>query len=143
MTTTLAERFKVAIAEATKIEAMKPVGGRRKINIRQLAKACGVQYPSAHDWTTGKTKSIESENLLAAARFLSVRPDWLAKGVGPMKDAAQAPALALVPQTALSEEEAWLLSAWRDADANGRQLIRMAAAGATKVERHETRQSPG
>lgn len=48
-----------------------------------LARACGVKPPSVSDWISGKTLKIEAENLLRAARFLSVHPEWLRHGRGP------------------------------------------------------------
>jgi transcriptional regulator with XRE-family HTH domain len=50
-----------------------------------LAAACGIKPPSVSDWLTGKTKTLEGANLLNAARFLEVRPEWLASGTPPMR----------------------------------------------------------
>jgi transcriptional regulator with XRE-family HTH domain len=47
-----------------------------------LARACGIATPSVSDWLSGKTKRIEGENLLRAAKFLNVSPWWLATGEG-------------------------------------------------------------
>lgn len=57
-----------------------------------LAKACGIRPPSVSDWLSGKTKSIRSEHLHAAARYLGVDAEWLATGKG-----SRAPAEALAP----------------------------------------------
>jgi hypothetical protein len=38
------------------------------------------------DWCSGRTKTIEGSNLVAAAEFLKVRAKWLSDGVGPMRD---------------------------------------------------------
>lgn len=70
---TLAERLKAALK------------GPPKITQRQLAEACGIKPPSVNDWLTGKTKSLEGSNLLAASKLLKVNPTWLADGVGPMR----------------------------------------------------------
>jgi transcriptional regulator with XRE-family HTH domain len=70
---TLAERLS---------EAMK---GPPKVSGATLAKACRVKPPSVSDWLSGKTKTMEGSNLLAAARCLNVDPDWLATGIGTKK----------------------------------------------------------
>ena len=62
------------------IEAMK---GPPKVSGVALAKACGVAPPSISDWRTGATKSPDGSHLLAAAKKLGVRPEWLADGIGP------------------------------------------------------------
>ncbi len=48
-----------------------------------LARACGIKQPSVHGWLSGKTKHIEGANLLRAAAYLGVNPEWLATGRGP------------------------------------------------------------
>lgn len=48
-----------------------------------LARHCGVKPPSVADWVSGKSKSLEGENLLKAAEFFGVTPTWLATGRGP------------------------------------------------------------
>ena len=50
-----------------------------------LARACGIKSASVSNWFTGKTKTLKGESLLAAARYLGVRPDWLSRGIGPME----------------------------------------------------------
>ncbi len=55
------------------------------VNKADIARAAGIRAPSVSDWFSGKTKTIEGANLLAAARVLGVRPDWLATGRGPMR----------------------------------------------------------
>ncbi|MXS81552.1 helix-turn-helix domain-containing protein [Nitrosomonas oligotropha] len=47
-----------------------------------LAKACGISPPSVSDWVTGKTKSMQAENLIPASTYLNVDPHWLATGIG-------------------------------------------------------------
>ena len=71
---TLPERLKEAMA------------GPPKITGRALAKACGVAPASVSDWLSGKSKTMEGANLVAACEFLKVRPKWLASGVGPMRN---------------------------------------------------------
>lgn len=70
---TLQERLKLAMA------------GPPKVTQAALARACGVRAPSVNDWISGKTKTIEGENLLVAADYLKVMPMWLATGKGPMR----------------------------------------------------------
>lgn len=47
-----------------------------------LARHCKVQPPSVADWVSGKTKTLEGENLVLAAEFFVVNPTWLATGKG-------------------------------------------------------------
>ncbi|UOK36337.1 phage repressor protein [Pseudomonas palleroniana] len=70
---TLQERLKLAMA------------GPPKVTQAALARACGIRAPSVNDWISGKTKTIEGENLLIAADYLKVMPMWLATGKGPMR----------------------------------------------------------
>lgn len=75
---TLQERLKTVMA------------GPPKVTQAALARACGVRAPSVNDWLSGKTKTIEGENLLLAAEFLKVLPMWLATGKGPMRRSVDA-----------------------------------------------------
>lgn len=77
---TLAERVALALNEE----------GRSQTD---LAKAIGVRAPSVNDWISGKTKTIKGENLLRAASFLRVRPEWLSMGRGPMRQDDLGPAI--------------------------------------------------
>ncbi|MDF3188057.1 S24 family peptidase [Pseudomonas paracarnis] len=70
---TLQERLKLAMV------------GPPKVTQAALARACGIRAPSVNDWISGKTKTIEGENLLIAADYLKVMPMWLATGKGPMR----------------------------------------------------------
>ncbi|WP_235667984.1 helix-turn-helix domain-containing protein, partial [Pseudomonas amygdali] len=70
---TFKERLKLAMA------------GPPKVSQAALARACGVTAPSVNDWVSGKTKTIEGQNLLLAADFLQVVPLWLATGKGRMR----------------------------------------------------------
>lgn len=79
MNSTLAERL---------VEAMK---GPPKVSGVALAKACGVKPPSVSGWRTGDSKTLEGSNLLAAAKMLGVRPEWLASGIGPKHPDHEAP----------------------------------------------------
>lgn len=73
MASTLAERITQAL------------DGPPKKTQKALAAACGVKPPSVNDWKTGKTKTIEGQNLVRAATFLGVNAKWLAEGLGPMR----------------------------------------------------------
>jgi len=70
---TLQERLKLAMS------------GPPKVTQAALARACGIRAPSVNDWISGKTKTIEGQNLLIAADYLKVMPMWLATGKGPMR----------------------------------------------------------
>jgi len=69
---TLAERLRYAM------EVLPP----KKIKGVELARAVGVKPPSVSDWLSGKSKTMEGENLLKASSFLGVNPSWLATGTG-------------------------------------------------------------
>lgn len=69
---TLAERLRHAM------EVLPP----KKIKGVDLARAVGVKPPSVSDWLSGKSKTMEGENLLKAAKYLGVSPIWLATGKG-------------------------------------------------------------
>ncbi|QKL07422.1 helix-turn-helix domain-containing protein [Pseudomonas putida] len=64
------------------------MAGPPKISQAALARACGIKAPSVNDWVSGKTKTIEGQNLLLAAEFLGVTPKWLATGRGPIRKGA-------------------------------------------------------
>jgi transcriptional regulator with XRE-family HTH domain len=58
------------------------MAGPPKVSQAALARACSVKPPSVNDWLSGKTKTIEGANLLAAAAHLNVNALWLATGKG-------------------------------------------------------------
>ena len=74
---TLAERLTSALAER---QASAAPGER--ITKAGLARACGIKQPSVSDWFSGDTATIEGRNLVAAASYLCVSPEWLATGRG-------------------------------------------------------------
>lgn len=43
-----------------------------------LAKHCGVSRAAVSGWKSGSTQSLDHDNLLKAASFFGVSPDWLA-----------------------------------------------------------------
>lgn len=61
------------------------MNGPPKITQAQLAKACGVRQPSVNAWLSGRTRGLDGQNLISAARFLRVNPEWLATGKGEMR----------------------------------------------------------
>ncbi|MDR2060932.1 MAG: XRE family transcriptional regulator [Acinetobacter sp.] len=69
---TLSERLKYAM------EVLPP----KKIKGVELARAVGVKPPSVSDWLSGKSKTMEGENLIKASKFLGVSASWLASGMG-------------------------------------------------------------
>lgn len=73
---TLAERLKYAME----------VLPHKKVKGVDLARAVGVKPPSVSDWLSGKSKTMEGENLLKASKFLGVNPNWLASGNGSPTD---------------------------------------------------------
>lgn len=86
---TLAERLKYAME----------ILPSKKIKGVDLARAVGVKPPSVSDWLSGKSKTMEGENLLKASKFLGVNPAWLASGTGkPQIDHNQINNLILVEQ---------------------------------------------
>ena len=70
---TLRERLALALA--------KKRGGSQA----ELSRACGVSSASVADWFNGETKTLKAASLLAASRYLSVRPEWLQTGTGSMQ----------------------------------------------------------
>lgn len=75
----LADRLKYAM------EILPP----KKIKGVELARAVGVKPPSVSDWLSGKSKTMEGENLLKASKFLGVSANWLASGTGNPKEDKQ------------------------------------------------------
>lgn len=73
---TLSERLRYAM------EVLPP----KKVKGVDLARAVGVKPPSVSDWLSGKSKTMDGSNLLAAASFLNVSPTWLATGKGRPKE---------------------------------------------------------
>ena len=72
---TLAQRLRYAM------DVLPP----KKIKGVDLARAVGVKPPSVSDWLSGKSKTMEGENLLRTAKFLNINPVWLATGSGDIK----------------------------------------------------------
>ena len=55
---------------------------RKGMRPAELARRVGISRASVSDWMSGKTKSLDGENLLRAAEALSVSPRWLQTGFG-------------------------------------------------------------
>ncbi len=68
---TLSERLKLAMEEGGFTQA-------------SLAEAAGIAQPSVWKIATGKTKT--SSRVVELATALGVRPEWLANGIGPMRE---------------------------------------------------------
>lgn len=83
---TLAQRLERALAERK--QSADP---SESITKAGLARACGIKAPSVSAWFSGDTAEIEGKNLLAAAAYLKVRPEWLATGRGPKSPQSDGP----------------------------------------------------
>lgn len=68
------ERLQKALDESGKSQA-------------DLARYVGVSKSSVTQWLKGPTKKLAAENLLKAAKFLGVSPQWLQDEFGPMRQA--------------------------------------------------------
>jgi phage repressor protein C with HTH and peptisase S24 domain len=66
-------------------ERLKLAMSDPKVTGTALSKACKVSTATVSEWLSGEIKEIKSTNLLAAAKFLNISPEWLASGVGPMR----------------------------------------------------------
>jgi transcriptional regulator with XRE-family HTH domain len=84
---------------AERIKQRLDAGRARGLTQTGLAKACGVAQPSVSQWfndndTKPATKMILGDNLIAAARYLGVSPEWIVTGHG-QSDASQSVGLDL------------------------------------------------
>lgn len=73
---------------AERIKGRLDAGRARGLTQIGLAKACGISQPSVSQWFTANeskpaTKMIYGDNLIAAARYLGVNPEWIVTGHGP------------------------------------------------------------
>lgn len=57
-----------------------------KMTQEALAKACGVSREAVSQWESGSSKSLTGENLVAAAKALQVRVEWLLNESGLMAE---------------------------------------------------------
>lgn len=57
--------------------------------LAEFANAVNVQPASAHDWESGKTKTLKVETLLKICNVLKIRQDWLLYGEGEMTEQPQ------------------------------------------------------
>lgn len=55
------------------------------VNWSELARAVGVRKQAAQAWKDGSAKAATPANLIALARFLRVRIEWLGIGEEPMR----------------------------------------------------------
>lgn len=73
---------------AERIKGRLDAGRVRGLTQVGLARACGISQPSVSQWfnpTDSKpaTRMIQGDNLIAAARYLGVSPEWIVTGHGP------------------------------------------------------------
>lgn len=73
----LSDRLKLALEAAPEVRAA------------DLARACNVRPPSVSNWLSNKSKRMEVEHAIAAARLLRISPWWLLSGKGDMKADAE------------------------------------------------------
>lgn len=73
--TSLPERLRISLKQSD-------------LTITDLANKAKVSQSAVSQWLSGETKKIASDNLFDAAKALSVNPEWLATGKGPMSDTA-------------------------------------------------------
>lgn len=119
MTTTLAERLKDAMSTPHKVTG------------RALAQACHVSTASVSDWLSGKSKTMEGSNLLAAADYLGVSPRWLADGLGAKLNGSDAivhandngPAVAYLSKSNHDKSTTELLSLVSQLDEEGKREL--------------------
>lgn len=64
-------------------ESAAKTGVKRGAVIAAVAKRCGIAGPSVYGWINGTTKRLTGMNLLRAAQYWDVNPEWLATGRGP------------------------------------------------------------
>ncbi len=74
---TLKDRVMIALSDAK-------VSGR-KVSQSELATQSGVSRQAVSQWFSGRTNKIDGDVLFKAARYLGVRPEWLAGNGGQMK----------------------------------------------------------
>ncbi len=120
MLMTLAERLKDAM------------NGPPKATGKALADACHVSTASVSDWLSGKSKTMEGSNLLAAADFLHVNPKWLATGVGmkfaqviptPLHASDNGPEVAYIDRRKTDKHTGELLTLFGQLDASGKREL--------------------
>lgn len=58
----------------------------RKVSQTELAKQSGVTKQAVSQWFSGKTAKIDGDILFKAAKYLDVRPEWLAGTGGDMRN---------------------------------------------------------
>jgi transcriptional regulator with XRE-family HTH domain len=74
------------------IEGVRDIGLRlrharkaRRLTQVELANKAGIKQASVSDLERGESKSFRGATLVAMARVLNVRPEWLSHGKGPME----------------------------------------------------------
>lgn len=67
---------------------MEAARGRRNLTAAQLSRLAGLEESYCSQVETGRRKQVRTRELLAVARVLGVRPEWLTNGEEPMHDLA-------------------------------------------------------
>jgi len=88
----------IAINMSTLKDRLEEAIKESKITKTAIWKACGLSSGAVSQWFSGATQRIEGENLLNAARVLSVNPEWLATGKGKMKKEGDNPSELVIRQ---------------------------------------------
>jgi transcriptional regulator with XRE-family HTH domain len=88
----------------------------RKLTQPQLAALAGIKQPSLSEIETGETKEVSGPVLIALAKALRVRPEWLVNGDEPVE-----PNLAAT----LTPDEVELLQNYRSASKRWRLSLRL------------------
>jgi phage repressor protein C with HTH and peptisase S24 domain len=79
---TLKDRLERALAHWNSQDDHKD--RRSKLTASGLAKAVGCTESCVSNWRSGKVATLFAGDVFKAARYLKVRPEWLADGSGPM-----------------------------------------------------------
>lgn len=74
--------------ENMKVDVISSLADRLKFALQStpgatqagLARACGISPAAVSGWFSGKTKSISASNLIGAANYFKIEPDWLVRG---------------------------------------------------------------
>lgn len=88
----------------------------RKLKQTPLAKLASITQPSLSDLETGATKEVSGPVLIALAKALKVRPEWLITGDEPIEPTADA---------AMQPDEIELLKNYRNASQRWKLSLRL------------------
>lgn len=96
----------------------------RKLKQKELASAAGIKQPSLSELETGETKEITGAVLVALAKALRVRSEWLMTGEQPIEGGT-------------TEDEQELLERYRNASGRWKIAIRYMASMQHDVQQEE------